>query len=345
MGLLLAFEPLQLHLEEIMKIPPFELTRKKVAIVGFAGSTRHLAPFDDEEWEIWGLNEAHRQPWMKRITRWFQVHQKWDFTKKLNKSYKEHWDWLRVPHDFPIYMQEEYPDVISSVKYPLDEIIEKFLSNVLRGEVVNKYFTSSYAYMMAMALYLGAEEVGTYGFEMATDTEYRYQKGSTEFWLGIAAGLGVTLHIPEKCKLLLGALYGWEVSRMINRQRLEFYRKRGVIQLSVFEDASKQITGRRKEVDGLAKGAKTKELKIAYQTRSSELLQEEIIAFGKARDSGGFVRAMDFLIDVCDNMALGKDPGDGYVGPKSDLDPAAEQAVQDAIEAEAKAEREIKVDV
>ena len=116
-----------------MEILPFERTktkdgrvRDKVAILGFAGTTRHLTPFDNDEWEIWGLNEAHRQPWMKRFTRWFQIHTRDDFTKQNNESYREHWEWLQKEQPFPVYMQEKYPDIPSSVSLPLREIVEKF---------------------------------------------------------------------------------------------------------------------------------------------------------------------------------------------------------------------------
>jgi len=340
-----------------IKILPFERSktkdgrmRDKVAIVGFAGTTRTWVPYDDDEWEIWGLNEAHRQTWMRRITRWHQYHQAWDFTKQNNPSYQEHWEWLQKEHLFPIYMQEHYPNIPSSVKYPLDEVCETLFSNARRGAgkdatTMVKYFTSSFAYMCALALYLGFKTIGVWGFEMATDTEYRYQKGSTEYLLGVAVGMGVEIYVPEPCKLLNAELYGWRCSRMINRQRLEFLQRR---HQGFFDRANvelQRIAGRREEAITLVNKSKTAAEKKTYSIRSQELMQAEINALAKARELMGWVRCYESLIKTVDNMHAGKDPGDGFLGPEGDLDPAAEQAVQDAAEAKARADAEKELEV
>jgi hypothetical protein len=316
--------------------------RDRVAIVGFAGTTRHLAPYEDKTVEIWCLNEAHRQPWMKRITRWFQVHQRWDFTKQNNVSYKEHWEWLQKEHPFPIYMLEKYPDVPSSVAYPLEEIAAKLLPNVRRGKnwkesVRNDYFTSSFAWMCALALFEGFKTIEVYGFEMATDTEYRYQKGSTEFWLGVAAGMRVNVLVTQDCQLLQGKIYGRDVSRMINRQRLEFLQARFKGDLKVAEMELARVNGRRGENDRLYQTSKLTEQKKVYAVRGRELLEQEINALGQVAERRGRVGMLTDLVKIVDNMHLGKDPGDGFFGPEGDLDPKAEDDRQR--EAEASAEQ------
>ena len=35
------------------------MRKKRVAIIGMATTSRHLAPYDDDEFEIWGLNESY----------------------------------------------------------------------------------------------------------------------------------------------------------------------------------------------------------------------------------------------------------------------------------------------
>src|SRR3990167_9912925 len=314
-----------------MQFSTIEQKRSKVAIVGFAGTTRHLAPFDDKEFEIWGLNEAHRQPWMKRITRWFQIHERWDFTKQNNTSYKEHWEWLQREHPFPIYMQEKYPDIPSSVEFPLDQVVGTFLRNVKRGTSantysnqkeleINEYFTSSFAYMCSLALLEGFKTIHVYGFEMATDTEYRYQKGSTEYWLGIATALCDEVYIPFECRLLGGAKYGFEVSRMINRQRLEFLKGRYNQELEEAKQIQDQIYGRRMEADQFYKGAKDRNEKAMYATRARDLLESEVRANSGVNERLGRLNMINDLIKTVDNMHLGKDPGDGYRGIGGDLD-------------------------
>lgn len=311
--------------------------RDRVAIVGFAGTSRHLAPYDDKSVEIWGLNEAHRQPWMRRITRWFQIHQRWDFTKQNNESYRDHWEWLQKEQPFPIYMIEKAQDIPSSVEFPLEEICEKFLSNVRRGKdwkeaVINKYFTSSFAYMCSMALYEGFKRIEIYGFEMATDTEYRYQKGSTEFWIGLAAGLGVEVLVTEDCQLVQGKLYGYEVSRMINRQRLEFLQNRFKHELKIAEVDLAKINGRRQENDRLYNDGKGAEVKKTYAIRGRELLEAEINAMGTMAEKRGRLGMITDLIKVVDNMQVGKDD---WQGPEGDQNPKVEDERQRQAEATA----------
>lgn len=319
--------------------------RDRVAIVGFAGTSRHLAPYDDKSVEIWGLNEAHRQPWMRRITRWFQIHQRWDFTKQSNESYREHWEWLQQEHPFPIYMLEKHNDIPSSVRFPLEDIIAKFLPNVRRGwnweeSIINEYFTSSFAWMCSMALYEGFKRIEVYGFEMATDTEYRYQKGSTEFWLGVAAGLGVEVLLTKDCQLLQGKIYGRDVSRMINRQRLEFLQGRFKGELKAAEQKMAQVNGRRLENDRLYKNAKGQEVKKTYAVRSRELLEQEIQAVRVVAEKAGRVGMIVDLIKIVDNMHVGKDAGDGFFGPEGDQDPKVEDERQREAEAEAAKKQE-----
>ena len=64
-----------------------------------------------------------------------------------------------------------------ALKYPLDELIDHF------GEH-SKYFTNTFAYMVAQCIHEGAEHIIAHGWEMASSTEYAHQKASAEYWLG-----------------------------------------------------------------------------------------------------------------------------------------------------------------
>lgn len=295
--------------------------KKTVAICGFAPTTRHLAPYNDPNVEIWSLNEAYFYNFLvdkdgkDRWDRWFQMHQRWSFSRSNNENHHEHWKWLKgeptecrchfypraqelakkrgmkviergpnappKPEDckrcvdgvypardpsIPIYMLPEpfagpgeykeafsqaYDDIPGSVTYPYWEIVEKYLGNIHRQVedeiVVNEYFTSSFAYMCGLALYLGFERIEVYGFEMATDTEYKYQKGSTEMWIGIASQ-HAEVYLPHKwTRICYGELYGVEVTQMINRQHLGF-RLNQLVQMHNNAIADLNVTaGRKKE--------------------------------------------------------------------------------------------------
>jgi hypothetical protein len=194
--------------------------------------------------------------------------------------------------------------------------------------------------MCALALYEDFKTIEVYGFEMATDTEYRYQKGSTEFWLGLAAGMGVKVLLTKDCHLLQGKIYGRDVSRMINRQRLEFLQSRFKGELKMTELELARVNGRRGENDRLYQAAKISEQKKVYAIRGRELLESEINALGNVAERRGRVNMLEDLVKIVDNMHLGKDPGDGFFGPEGDLDPKAEDDRQR--EAEAAAQQETK---
>ena len=95
-----------------------------------------------------------------------------------------------------------------------------FFKNFRKGEKKVKYFTSSFAYFMGIALLEGRteehkqagikpfERIEIYGFEMSDDIEYVKQKACAEFWIGMAMGMGLEIYAPENCQLLWSALYG-----------------------------------------------------------------------------------------------------------------------------------------
>lgn len=165
---------------------------KKVAIVGSASSW-NKAPFNDETYEIWTLNNMYLH--IPKATRWFDIHDKYVLETYYAKGGQfEHIKKLSEM-TIPVYMQEVHPDIPTSVKYPLDEILKKFNRD---------YFRSSVDYMIALALYEGFEVIEVYGVNMAADDEYAYQKPSASYWLGRAEGMGVKIYLPDECDLLKG---------------------------------------------------------------------------------------------------------------------------------------------
>lgn len=161
----------------------------KVAIVGYASSSKDLAPFDDESWEIWGLNDLYLD--IPRYNRWFQQHDE-DIMRSRDRRDPNHWEWLKKCKA-PIYMQKAHPEIPSSVTYPLRQVVEKFKL---------RYFTNSIAYMIALAMYEGASEIGVYGVDMLQDSEYAGQRACCEAWLGLASGMGIIVHLPRESALM-----------------------------------------------------------------------------------------------------------------------------------------------
>ena len=197
---------------------------KKVAILGYAPSWSK-APFDNDEFELWGINDLHVLiPKAKNITRWFDIHSHKQLEMMPIRGIEEGSEASKGKYlanlaslPYPVYMQEHFEDVPNSVKYPIEHIVQKF----------GRYFTNSISYLLAMAIDEGYTEIHLYGVEMAQDSEYAYQRPSVEFFMGIARGLGITIHLPEGCTLLQTAwLYGYDDEpQQITK---EIYRKRAI---------------------------------------------------------------------------------------------------------------------
>lgn len=188
-------------------------TRDKVAIVGFAEGHRHLTPFDDPSFEIWGLNRL----WTVlpgRWDRWLELH-------SLTKYYEEdpqHREFLRTfkgpvylrPQDMGIY------DIPMAVPYPVETVLDEF----------GRYMTNSISWMIALAIGMEFKEMHLYGVDMAQDqvfptNEYRQQRPSCEYLLGVAVGRGMRIYLPDGSDLLKASyLYGLEDGDAILGKRL-----------------------------------------------------------------------------------------------------------------------------
>lgn len=204
--------------------------KAKIAIVGFSG-TKRLAPFDDPEWEIWGLNALYES--IPRWDRWFELHQRranlldegWPHIKKL------------AGMTCPIYMIKHWDDIPTSVEYPLERVLAAF----------RPYMTSSLSYMVALAILERPAEIGVYGVDTA-DEEWGSQRPSLEYLLGCAEGRGIKVAIPGASSLLRAPfLYGFQ-----EREEFEFFGK-----LRACED------------DYRAKQTNADEMVRAYEARSN----------------------------------------------------------------------------
>ena len=84
-----------------------------------------------------------------------------------------------------------------------------------------KVFTSSFDFLMGLAIYEGFERIECYGFEMGSDTEYRYQREGAAYWIAQCDARGIELVLPDNTALMKNKMYGYEGGSMIYRQDLE----------------------------------------------------------------------------------------------------------------------------
>jgi len=166
---------------------------RKVAIIGFAASSMELAPVNDPSWDIWGLNQLWQV--LPRWDVWFELH-----PKHRIEQHAAHHAWLQQ-QEKPIVMQEKFADIPASIALPKDELVKHF----------GDYFTSSIAWMIALAITQEYKTIGVWGVDMLGEGEYAYQRACCDYWIGFARGAGVTIHIPDESALAKGlGLYGYE---------------------------------------------------------------------------------------------------------------------------------------
>ncbi len=148
--------------------------------------------------------------WCKRADAVFEIHPAGEYTNPLaDKS--EYWqEFLQKQSAAPVYMQDQDPRIPMSRKYPLEGVVNKYLKKFRRGDNINKYFTSSPCYAIALALYLGFDRIEIYGIEMETNSEYVYQRDGVGLWVGIALGLGVEVVLSQNTTMFAAPLYGYD---------------------------------------------------------------------------------------------------------------------------------------
>lgn len=225
-----------------------ELTKSKVGIIGCT-SSKSLAPYGDNDWEFWGVNnlfltkmtyqaKAGGEPKPVEWHKWFEIHP----LEKEGDQWLRRWgknfrgqnlndyiaDLKKLP--CPVIMQKQWEEIPNSVAYPLAEILSKF----------GNYFTNTISYEIALAILLGAKEIGIWGVDMAVDTEYHHQRPSCEYFVGLARGMGIKVHIPAEadlCKTLF--LYGFQ-----EKDKHDWYKKQKSIMKSLdnqINDAQNQL--------------------------------------------------------------------------------------------------------
>ncbi len=205
------------------KVLDFAKPKKKIAIVG-CSDHKEKAPYNDPEWELWGVNNLFLSltpEKMKGFGRWFEIHMLEKLPNgKIQRRRIDNFrgqpvgDYIRslANIDIPVYMQRRWEEIPKSVAYPLREVIDFVKSD---------YFTNTISYQIALAI-MEIEQgnyeprIGVWGVDMAVQSdlmgnaEYSHQRPSCEYFLGLAIGRGINVILPPECDLLKTRfLYGW----------------------------------------------------------------------------------------------------------------------------------------
>lgn len=199
----------------------------RIALVGTSPSSRHLAPYNDASWQIWGVGPGNLHPGgkMPRCDVFFELHPYEPI--KREPSYNGYLGELaKLPK---VYLQKEEADLPNSVAYPLDKMVAKY------GPY---FFTSSFSYMIPQAIdELTASEdeekiLGFWGIDCSATEEYSQQRPGAHFFFMKAREAGIEVVCPPESDLLHPpCLYGYVESddwwRKQNARLKEYEHARG----------------------------------------------------------------------------------------------------------------------
>lgn len=103
-------------------------------------------------------------------------------------------DWLKTTQ-IPVVTSRSHPEYPALEEFPLADVLMRFPLG---------YFNSTAAYAIAFALRRGAKKISCFGmdFTYADVTDAEKGRACVEFWLGIAAEMGVELALPKTTSLL-----------------------------------------------------------------------------------------------------------------------------------------------
>ena len=158
---------------------------RKVAILG-SGTSLQWAPIDDPSWEIWAHASIIQKIPLGTASVLIDLHPPHCFQEARKNAFKDYYGWLKT-QTTPIYMQEKYPEIPASIRFPRERI---------KTEWPNVPVGSQTAWMIGLALMQGVTHLGFWGTHYAHESEYKAQRANTERWVGIAEGRGVIIVCP-----------------------------------------------------------------------------------------------------------------------------------------------------
>ncbi len=188
----------------------------KIAIVGTAKASRHLAPYTDPEWsppdgEIWCCGGYDFS--VKRYDRWFELHDR-DVPLPGAAPGETGWemnDDVLAQAGKPVFVQQD-PKADHEVRFP----IEKNIS--MLGD---RNLTSTPAHMMALAILKLRSDlcrtpepqdmIGIWGIEMLLEEEYREQRPGMQHFMDMCIAMNIEVLLPTGCGLIARSkVYAYE---------------------------------------------------------------------------------------------------------------------------------------
>lgn len=206
-----------------------------IALLGTAPSSRDLAPFDDKSWEIWSCSPGNMD--VPRTDVFFEIHSMELIDREPSYGIFKAW----MQNQRKLYLQRaDDPRFPNAKSYPLEWVLQKY------GPY---FFTSSIAYMLALAIEQKPEKIGIWGVDMSATDEYGYQRAGCHYFIQKARDAGIEIIVPPESDLLEPLpLYGFKEE---NRQWRKMHARKLEIEAILSELRSQRIASASKETQYL----------------------------------------------------------------------------------------------
>jgi len=160
----------------------------KIALIGSAPSSIAAAPYHDPSWQIWGCSPgAYGIIPRGRSNMWWELHR---YEPGQTWFSPEYCNFLR---DHPcVIVAEEVGAIPNGKVLDVKGLVEKY------GPY---FFTSSIAWMMALAIESNASKIGLWGVDMAAQEEYQAQRSGLHYFATIAKQRGIEVGVPPESDL------------------------------------------------------------------------------------------------------------------------------------------------
>jgi hypothetical protein len=220
---------------------------KTVFIIGSGDSGWGFQDLAFEETEVWGCNNMAIKhpsvPW----TRIFEVH---SFSKKGDT-------WLRKGQE--MFRDIKVNDYIAKLNalgvpiYILEHPENPFTNSVaidlptLRS-TYRDFFSTTLSYQLALALEEGFTHIELLGVDMTLSSEYRDQRPSVTYFIGLAEGRGITVNVaPDSPIVHNDYAYGYGVSSLtLWDQRVNMLHAYNQKEIQKYQDLINQHIGAEK---------------------------------------------------------------------------------------------------
>lgn len=152
---------------------------RRIALLGAHPASRSQAPFGDTNWEIWACSFRNMGQ-LPRHDLWFELHEPLGDARYVA--------WLGRQPRVMVRSERAREWLTRAEVYPEDE---------MRARFGHFFFTSSIAYMLALAVAQKPEVIGLWGVQMAQAHEYAYQRPGCQYFIQKAWDAGIEVLAPR----------------------------------------------------------------------------------------------------------------------------------------------------